>query len=73
MDDSTSVEMVMWVTGSVRQTEAYLAYLTIVTEDILAMRRVWDGVEAVATALLEGPPTMSGARARQVTGLFPQL
>ena len=35
-----SVDLVMWVTGSVRQTEAYLAYLTVVAEDILAMTRV---------------------------------
>jgi hypothetical protein len=67
-DFSTAVELVMWFTGSVRQTEAYLGYLTVVTEDILAIRRVWTGVEAVTAALLAGPPTISGAAAKRIAG-----
>jgi hypothetical protein len=51
-DHSEAAQMALTVTGSAAETNAYIAWLSVRTEETLRQRLYWDVVQAVATELM---------------------
>lgn len=64
-DYKQAIYCLSFFSGSSRETEAYLRWLEIRTEEILKQKQVWNAVKALAQTLIE-KKTLKGPEAEKI-------
>jgi hypothetical protein len=70
-DRKQAIALVRWLHPTDRQADAYLSYLTIVTEDILAIPSVWVGVESITEVLRTREGRVSAQEVQDLADFLP--